>query len=52
MPCQEPERSGLVDGDAWWPVLDRAEKAEARVAELEAEVADLKKRLGYPRFAR
>jgi hypothetical protein len=42
VPCQEPERSGLVDGDAWWPVLDRAEQAEARVVKLERALRDVR----------
>lgn len=53
VPCQEPERSGLVDGDAWWQVLDRAEQAEARVVKLERALREIialntyTERLGY-----
>lgn len=51
LPCQEPERSSLVDGE-WWSVLDRAERAEARVAELEVErdaLADALRKYGEHR---
>jgi hypothetical protein len=41
VPCQEPERSGLVDGEAWWQVLDRAEQAEARVVKLERALREI-----------